>query len=249
MSSFAAQYAVLEERFRQQAESDGDVFLPNAPPAGPVDYVLIASEPSLKRWAQSPQEAEDKISRGFRNFLFYIEVFIVHFCVREYLCSPGQTYHITDLSKGAMTVSTANRDRWERFDRWYPLLLDELRLVAKPDAKVLAIGGAVESYLLERRFEGLTGRLMHYSGQAVRHHMRYAQAREAEFKVLAEALTLDRIVETAKTVMAEAGSPAEFVEEALSRLSKPELTPSQKCLIFVYWDTMRKVAASDTCRT
>ena len=48
MSDFGRQYAGLEERFRLQAETDGDVFLPNVPPLGPVDFVFIALEPSLK---------------------------------------------------------------------------------------------------------------------------------------------------------------------------------------------------------
>jgi hypothetical protein len=32
------------------------------------------------------------------------EDFILHFCVRRYLCGPAQQYHITDFSKGAMLV-------------------------------------------------------------------------------------------------------------------------------------------------
>ena len=92
------------------AESEGDVFLPNTEPEGPVQYVLICMEPSLGRWARSADEARSKVEAGFRNFLFSMEDFILHFCARLYLCKPKERYHITDLSKGAMLVKRAVSD-------------------------------------------------------------------------------------------------------------------------------------------
>jgi hypothetical protein len=84
------------------AEADGDVFLPNSEPLGPVDYVFVCMEPSLGRWARSADEAKSKVDAGFRNFLPSDEIAILHFCIREYLLEPAQRYHITDVSKGAM---------------------------------------------------------------------------------------------------------------------------------------------------
>lgn len=60
---FRASYADLEARMKALAEADGDVFLPNIGPPGPVEYVFICMEPSLGRWARSPAEAKAK-SRG-----------------------------------------------------------------------------------------------------------------------------------------------------------------------------------------
>lgn len=107
--SFQAAYRNLEGRMKGLAEADGHIFLPNPEPEGPVDYVLICMEPSLGRWARSPEEAKSKVDAGFRNFLFSTEVSILHFCIRHYLCKPTQRYHITDFSKGAMLVKGAGR--------------------------------------------------------------------------------------------------------------------------------------------
>lgn len=99
------------------AESDGDVFLPNPEPLGSVEYVFICMEPALGRWARSADEAKAKVEAGFRNFVFSIEDFILHFCIRQYLAGPMHRYHITDLSKGAMLVERAATARTERYDR------------------------------------------------------------------------------------------------------------------------------------
>ena len=90
-----------------RAETDGDVFLPNPEPLGPVEYVFVCMEPSLGRWARSADEARAKVEAGFQNFISSIEDFILHFCMQQYLCEPTQRYHITDLSKGAMLVERA----------------------------------------------------------------------------------------------------------------------------------------------
>src|SRR5262245_47889459 len=124
--SFRAAYLKLEERMRERAEADGDVFLPNPEPLGTVQYVLICMEPSLGWWARgSVDYARSRVEAGFRNFLFSIEDFILHFCVRHYLCRPTERYHITDFSKGAMHVKHAGLARIERYDRWYALLHEE----------------------------------------------------------------------------------------------------------------------------
>jgi hypothetical protein len=104
---FRAAYRELEARMKILAEADGDVFLPNPEPLGPVEYVFVCMEPSLGRWARSADEARSKVEAGFRNFLSSIEDFLLHFCIQQYLCAPTQRYHITDLSKGAMLVARA----------------------------------------------------------------------------------------------------------------------------------------------
>src|SRR5262245_42288303 len=83
--SFHAGYRELEERMKALVEADGDVFLPNPEPEGPVQYVLICMEPSLGRWARSADEARSKVEAGFRNFISSMEDFILHFCARRYL--------------------------------------------------------------------------------------------------------------------------------------------------------------------
>ena len=144
-------YRELEERMKALAEADCNVFLPNPEPLGPVDYVLICMEPSFGRWARTADEARSKVEAGFRNFLSSIEVSILHFCVRRYLCEPEQRYHITDLSKGAMLVNRAGLARIQRYHKWYPLLLEELDLCATASAGIVAVGNVVSQYLGEFR--------------------------------------------------------------------------------------------------
>jgi hypothetical protein len=118
---FRAAYRELQARMKVLAEADGDVFLPNPEPLGPVEYVFVCMEPSLGRWARSADEARSKVEAGFQNFLSSIEDFILHFCIQQYLCEPTQRYHITDLSKGAMLVKRGRVARTQRYDRWYGL--------------------------------------------------------------------------------------------------------------------------------
>src|ERR1039457_2100948 len=123
---FHTSYREPEARMKARAEADGDVFLPNPEPLGPVEYVLICMEPSLGWWARSADHARSRVEAGFRNFLFSIEDFILHFCARRYLCGSAQRYHITDFSKGAMLVTRAGLARIQRYDRWYAFLQEEI---------------------------------------------------------------------------------------------------------------------------
>ena len=150
------------------------VYLPCVEPANQVDYIIVGMEPSFG-WAKCIEDAEKKIAEGFRNFcrpdnpreplaLFMLSI-------EKFLCQLGETYHLTDLSKGAMPVTVAALDRDRRYNEWYPLLLEEIAIVGKPGAPVIAIGKKVEKFLRQRDLEGTTGRTLyavqHYSLQAL----------------------------------------------------------------------------------
>jgi hypothetical protein len=111
----------------------------------PVDFVLIGMEPSIGGEGASILDvARKKIKRGFKNFASSTEDFILHFCIKEYLCAGWGTYYLTDLSKGAMSVRAAKSEREKRYEKWHPLLLDELELVAGQKATpIIAIGNEV----------------------------------------------------------------------------------------------------------
>jgi hypothetical protein len=161
-------YRTLERRMSTLAEDDGDAFLPNPEPECPVQYVLICMEPSLGRWARSADEARLRVEEGFRNFLFSPEDFIVHFCVRRCLCGAAERYHITDMSKGAMLGALARPARAQRYHRWYPLLQEEIDLVATPDAVIVAFGNEVHRYLERHPPRRPFFRVIHYSPLAAR---------------------------------------------------------------------------------
>jgi hypothetical protein len=54
-------------------------------------------------------------------------------------------------------VERANEERSDRYARWYELLVQEIDLVAKPGARIIAIGRAVESNLRALGFKRPSG--------------------------------------------------------------------------------------------
>jgi hypothetical protein len=242
--SFRRAYRELERRMKAQAEADGNVFLPNLEPRGPVDYVLICMEPGLGRWARTTDQARLKVESGFRNFIFSIEDFIVHFCVRQYLCSADQLYHITDWSKGAMLVKHAGSARSERYERWYALLQEELELVSSADTRFVAVGRVVFEHLKKRRFPEAFALVLHYSGQAARARKACTEGREASFESFKASVSLADLVATAEDVLLEAGVPTEIRDETLTRLTKSQLSESRRQLIFHYKTVFQSLRCS-----
>lgn len=244
MRPFLTAYRELEQRMRALAEADGDVFLPNPEPSGPAEYVLICMEPSLGRWARTPEQAKARVESGFRNFLSSIEDFIVHFCARRYLCEPEQRYHITDLSKGAMLVNRAGCARTQRYDRWYALLLEELELCATPSAGIVAVGNVVSQHLEGRHFPRPFTPVIHYSGQAGRARSTFVMGREDCFRSFRGSVSIEDVLATAEATLRAASIPSGIRDETLSRLVKAQLTTSRQQLIFNYkmaFESMRVV--------
>ncbi len=213
------------------AEADGDVFLPNPEPAGPVEYVFVCMEPSLGR--RSPEEAKARVEAGFRNFVSSVEDFILHFCIRQYLCEPTERYHITDLSKGAMLVERAGIERSRRYDSWYGLLEQEVDLVAKPGAGIFAVGNVVAQYLTGRQFPRPFTRVIHYSGQAGLARAAAIAGHEDDFEKFRNSVSLELLLATAKDVL-DKSVPANLRDETLARLARSKLSLSRKQLIFCY---------------
>jgi hypothetical protein len=195
----------LELRFSTLAERDGSIYLPNFMPTGPVDYVFIGMEPSLGAWASSPGDARAKIAAGFRNFMWSMEDFILHTSARQYLCEPGQTYYVTDISKGAMLVQRANLDRAARYKRWFDLLKQEIELMAKPNAKVIAIGQAVAKNLRALGFTRPIDPILHYSGQAGRARRAAIVGHEDAFRAFTS--SVDSILTAASITLRENDVP------------------------------------------
>lgn len=234
MMNFATRMRDLEHEFARAAAVDGDVYLPNLTPSGPVDAVLIGMEPSLGWWARTPSEAAAKIAAGFRNFMWSPEDFILHYAARRSLCSPGGTYHITDISKGAMTVEKAQIDRRARYARWAALLDKEVRLIAKPGAHIIAIGRDVYGFLERNGFGRDVKSIMHYSALANAARNAAVIGREAEFRAFAEMLSIQDIVDLAAEIMQENSISAAMSAETIARLRKATLSESRKKLAFIY---------------
>jgi hypothetical protein len=234
--TFADEYHELEARFRTLAEADGEVYLPNVEPTGPVQHVFVAMEPSIGRWAgrsASPaaraRAAREKVEAGFRNFVAdeVGDVVLLHHAIRQYL---GTSYHLTDFSKGAMLVDRAKGERAERYDRWYPLLLAELRLVG-PQARVWAVGRDPAAALRDRGFTDFA-EVLHYSSRAGLARARAVRGHEAQFEAFRETVTMKDVLGTAEAVLQPV--PAWLREQTLRALARTQLTPSKAKLMFSY---------------
>ncbi len=220
-TAFDKAYQSLEREFAARVEEDnrdfekrvkrGDyrgIYLPNVRPTGKVDYVLVGMEPSQGKWAKNLDHAREKIDGGFRNFC---GVEILHFPIREYLLRDGETYYLTDLAKGAILTKSPDAGNAKKYDAWYPLLEKELDLVAKPDAKVIAIGSKVDGFLKKKKLCGrvYAGSIPHYSTQVARDRGKQIEDRKEEYKNFASSLQD-------------------------SKWAKSEWTPSEKNLLFDY---------------
>lgn len=231
-NSFQNKYRELEKRMSTLAEEEGNVYVRNPRPSGPVQYVFICMEPSLG--SSSPEELQIRIEAGGRNFLNSVEDFLLHFAVRRYLCDAGERYHITDVSKGAMPVSQAGTKRQERYGRWYSILQEEIDLVSTSDAHCFAVGKEVFNFLSERNFQRSFSYLLHYSPQAARARDKGIKGQEARFEAFRGTVSIEDVIAEAKQALDEAGLPDRFRDEALNRLEESGLTLSRKKLLFNY---------------
>lgn len=187
--TFEQKYRALEDGFREQVARDekrwpvNSAYLPNVEPSGPVNYVLIAMEPS------SNGKSKDEILRqieeeDYRNFCNSKEDFILHYCARNFLCRDGETYHVTDLAKGTVETKFTDADRRKRYEDWYPLLEEELRLVA-PNAGIISIGKTAGEFLLGKCVFGHMCTILHYSPQAIGYRTKAICGRSEEFEEFA----------------------------------------------------------------
>ena len=216
------------------AEADGDVFVPNLTPRDPVEHVFICMEPSLGRWAKSVDEGRARVADGMRNFLGSIEDQILHYSSRHYLCAVDERCFVTDLSKGAMLVKDADVDRTTRYDRWYALLLEELDLVARPGATILAVGTAVAKHLERRRFPRPFSTILHYSGQAAKARQNAVVGLAVELEQLKRDVPHEKIVESAIKVLEESGVPESERSTTLRMLQRSKMTHSRYQLLLAY---------------
>ena len=240
--SFSEQYAALECKFKEQVKKDNEdfgiesYFLANVAPKAPVDYVLVAMEPSLPANIDS-----------IKNFAVSIEDFILHFCVNKYLCKGEceRTYHLTDLSKGAMLVSDASSSpalRYERYKRWYPLLCEEIELVARPNAPIIPVGYVVRDFLCVQNMEHLKDEILHYSQSAARHRTKMPKRYPKQFSTFKTTVDMSHIKKTVRRVMEEAELGPCEPEKTLKRLQRgKKLTKSRKQLMFTYKCQFEKI--------
>jgi len=216
---------------RALVTADGDVFLPVPELLSPMQYIFICMEPSLG--GGSPEKARAEIEAGGRNFVNSIEDFLFHFSIRRYLCKPNERYHITDWSKGAMSVERAGIDRARRYDKWYSLLIDEIDLVSLPDGRLFAVGKEIERHLARRGFPRHVTTVIHYSRLAGAARAASVVGHEHDYDQFRDSVSIEDVLATAREVL-EQSVPARIRDLTLARLERRQLTESQRKLIFSY---------------
>ena len=232
--NFQQAYNRLEISMGAFAKKNNEIYVPNIVPDSPADYIFICMEPSLGEWAKNRDDAESRLKDGFRNFLDGFNTMILHYAIRNYLCQDNQGYHITDLSKGAMLVKDADNNRIKRYENWYPLLLDEMNLVASTNVKVFAVGSHVANFLQRQQFPWNFTQLIHYSGQAASHWDKVVREHEEDFKRFQDTVTHEDFLNNAQAVIESSRVPLLISERALKRLRKAQLTLSRRKLMFNY---------------
>ena len=239
-ATFKRKYDRLEKKFCKKAKNERTIYLPNVCPDGPVDFLFVSMEPSLKKWAKTTEEGERLIKEGFRNNLFDIDNFILHYCIRHFLCQ-GHSYYITDLSKGAMPVEVASKGRRNRYQSWFPLFKEEFDIVSNRSTKVIAIGNAPYNFLKKKKFEskidsGNILKILHYSNQAANYRKVAIEHHKSKFNSWVDQPLMKDIITDAREVLEDGGIPLPMGQYILQKLVAHggDLTESQIQLIFTY---------------
>jgi len=143
-----------------------------------------------------------------------------------------------------MLVKLAGIERDRRYDRWYPLLEEEVKLVAAPNAVIVAVGSTVYQYLKQKRFPRSITQVIHYSALAGNARKAGIVGREADFQAFKDSVSDKDLYATAEDVLTSARVPAEIREDTLSRLKSFAVTTSRQQLIFNYMEAFKKLMQS-----
>ena len=245
--TFRQEYEALERRFMEQVEKDNrdlnlrSGYVHNFVPRGPVDYVLIAMEPSTGVPGtdhKDPQQID-------RNFSWSVEDFILHYCIRNWLCRDGESYHLTDLAKGGMKTRLAGVKRTCRYDRWYGLPKEELRLLSKGrGTRMIAIGKVVSDYLSDKRLCERGERVLHYSPNNVGHWSGAIQGKAEQFAAFSRSVDKDALQATIPQVLADADMSA-YADRRPRGGRSFTLSESRKKLMFHYMERFSGLRDAD----
>lgn len=169
--AFREQHDALQSQWRQLATKHGHHYLQYLAPKGPVDFVLVAKMTSIDERAASELSPGDypNVAPPF-NLYVSLGDLILNYGAHRHLCKPGEAYYLTDLGKCAIPPKRAKgKLQRDEFNDWYPLLLEELELVAKPNAIVIPVGSATGKFLgTQENFPyRLAEPILHWSRAAV----------------------------------------------------------------------------------
>lgn len=243
---FDERYVELEAKFRQRVKDDWQhgvrsLYWPVIPPKGPVDYVLIGMEPSTGRKITEPTPNYSMPVPHY-NQAVATENFLLNHCVRNYLCRGDETYHLTDLSKGAMAVKDARGRPWKRWEMWYQLLEEELRLLWKPGkTRIIAVGRKVESFLGSKGLCKRVEYVLHFNKNGVAQAAKRSQRWADGFEEFTRNLRCEDFDTSVRAVLSRVAA-SDYIEGMVA--SRRRLTPGRRWLMFYYKNRFEEIRES-----
>ena len=209
--TFQEHYDALQTQWHQSAKDHRHHYLKYLPPHGPVDFVLVGKMTSIR------QEDADKLSPGEPppvpppgfNLLITLGDLLLNYGAHRHLCKPGETYYLTDLGKCAVPPKEARgKTQEQEFNRWYPMLLTELQLVAKPHATVVPVGSATGDFLKKRQSNfpfRLAEPVLHWSRAATAAAKMASSFFPEQWKEFQEATSWEDVRMSTQEILAAAG--------------------------------------------
>ena len=149
-------YSDLEEKFRYiVSKYEGSVYIPNPYLSHNPKFIFIGMEPSIK--ANNFESFKIEYLTSFKNL-------IIHYCAYSSLCDHNFNYHLTDVSKLAMSSDKANKKnvRIEIYKKFYPLLIEEIEVLNNPT--IITTITTAKMYLLKENFNILENNIVLHWG-------------------------------------------------------------------------------------
>ena len=205
------QHDALQDQWLEDAIGRGRHYLRYLAPRGKVDFVLVAKMTSIDKKSAGSEPCELSSLAPHLNLLVSIGDLTLNYGVHRHLCKPGETYYLTDLGKCAIPPQQA-RGKLEReeFEFWYPRLLEELELVAKPTATVIPVGRATWNFLQKKKRQSefsyrLEGPILHWSPQLVAAAQMASTLFPPEWEEFQQTTSWEDLYKSTEEIFSEAG--------------------------------------------
>ena len=235
--AFREQHDALQHQWRQRAKDHGHQYLQYLAPRSPVDYVLVGKMTSIgeKDAAMTEPGCYPTIDPPGFNLHVSLGDLILNYGAHRHLCKPGETYYLTDLGKCAIPPGRAKGKLQDNeFHDWYPILLEELKLVAKPNATVVPVGGATGNFLKgQPDFPyPLAEPVLHWSSAAIVAAKMASSLFPDEWKEFLEATNWEDLRSSTEEIFREAGLDQHM--DDIDRRYKERFRETQIHLMFTY---------------
>ncbi len=221
----------LYKKADKLAKKQGSVFLPNPIFTKRPKYILIAMEPSMRN---SLSKMKEYINNGGVNFMGKREDIILHYCAYRFLCKNKFKYYITDLSKAPIKGKAASKNRFERYDKWFKILQDEIKFFKCK--KLIAIGKtSVLKYLKQKKSN--CPYIYHYSWKARNSIKNYCNKNNIGLTNV----TIENIKNFQLTLYQKTNIEIKIIEKRIKRNFNKRLSKPQKLLISYYKHEFEKI--------